>query len=397
MRLALLLLLWALSASAFAAPRIGVATMQPGEIFFERFGHNAIVVDDPAFDEPISYNFGYFDLDEPGFPGNIIRGHMEYMLVALPLSQDLAYYQHVGRGVSIQWLDLEPEQARGLAAALADNARPENARYRYDYFLDNCSTRVRDALDTALGGTLAPQLQGRSRGNTFRADAVRLASPDWWLWLGFDLGLGPDADRPNSRWQEAFVPMRLAEGLRDSRLPDGRPLVAEEVELLPHLLPPEPAEAPRLWWPWLLAGLALGGAALWTGTRRPGLLAGAALPFWLLCGIGGLLIAFIWFGTGHRFGWNNHNILLLSPLCLLALPGGWRIARGRPPGRLLGWTLALVTLGGVIALFWNWMPVLPQRNMPWICLLLPIHAGLWFALGRNHAAAPPRASAAEQD
>ena len=31
-----------------AAPRIGVVTMGPGDIFWERFGHDAIVVDDPA-------------------------------------------------------------------------------------------------------------------------------------------------------------------------------------------------------------------------------------------------------------------------------------------------------------------------------------------------------------
>ena len=388
MRPALLLLLWALSTAAFAAPRIGVATMQPGEIFFERFGHNAIVVDDPAFAEPVSYNFGYFDLDEPGFTANFIRGEMYYMLVALPLSRDLEYYRQVGRGVSIQWLDLEPAQARRLAAALAENAKPENARYRYDYFLDNCSTRVRDALDEALDGLLASHLQGRSRGNTFRGDAVRLASPTPWLWLGFDLGLGPAADRPNSRWQEAFVPMRLAEGLSDIRLPDGRPLVAEEVELLPHLLPPEPAEAPRRWWAWLLAGLALAGAIAWAGARRPSRLAAAALPFWALCAIAGLVIAFIWFGTQHRFGWNNYNILLLNPLCLLLLPGGWRIARGRAAGRLFSWVLALVALCGVLALFLNWMPVLPQRNLPWICLLLPIHAALWMALRRAPTVRP---------
>ncbi|MGO1540512.1 MAG: lipoprotein N-acyltransferase Lnb domain-containing protein [Luteimonas sp.] len=383
------LALWALSSAAFAAPRIGVATMQPGEIFFERFGHNAIVVDDPAFAEPISYNFGYFDLDEPGFTANFIRGEMYYMLVALPLSQDLAYYQQVGRGVSIQWLDLTPGQARRLADALAENARPENARYRYDYFLDNCSTRVRDALDEALDGLLATRMQGRSRGNTFRGDAVRLASPTPWLWLGFDLGLGPAADRPNSRWQEAFVPMRLADGLRNIELPDGRPLVAEEVELLPHLLPPEPAEAPRQWWPWLLAGLVIAAAIAWAGARAPSRLAAAALPFWILCTAGGLAIAFIWFGTAHRFGWNNYNILLLNPLCLLLLPGAWRIARGRAAGRVFGWILAAVAAGSAMALFLNWMPVLPQRNLPWICLLLPVHAALWITLGRRPA--PPTA------
>src|SRR5690606_13499735 len=128
---ALLIVLVMLAAFPAAAQlRIGDATMLPGEIFFERFGHNAIVVDDPAFAEPVSYNFGYFDMDEPDFVGRFVRGDMRYRLVALPLSQDLAYYREVGRRVSIQWLDLDPAQARSLAAAIEENARPENAVYR---------------------------------------------------------------------------------------------------------------------------------------------------------------------------------------------------------------------------------------------------------------------------
>ena len=98
---------------AHAAPRIGVATMQPGEIFFERFGHNAIVVDDPALGEPVSYNFGYFDLEEPDFVSRFVRGDMRYRLVALPLAQDLAHYREVGRGVSVQWWQLARGHASG--------------------------------------------------------------------------------------------------------------------------------------------------------------------------------------------------------------------------------------------------------------------------------------------
>ena len=179
--LMLLLALLALAPAIHAAPRIGVMTMQPGEIFFERFGHNAIVVDDPALAEPVSYNFGFFDMEEPDFMSRFVRGDMRYRLVALPLSQDLAYYREVGRGVTVQWLDLDEAQARGLADALAENARPENAVYRYDYFTDNCSTRVRDALDATLAGALQRQLTSRSRGNTFPGDAARLASPAAWM------------------------------------------------------------------------------------------------------------------------------------------------------------------------------------------------------------------------
>ncbi|UNK41676.1 DUF4105 domain-containing protein [Luteimonas sp. S4-F44] len=388
--LLLALLAWpAWAQVASDAPRVGVATMQPGEVFFERFGHNAIVIDDPTAPGPVSYNFGFFDPSEPDFVARFVRGDMRYQLAALPLADDLAYYREVGRGVSIQWLDLDPAQARHLATALAWNARPENAHYRYDYFTDNCSTRVRDALDAALGGLLHRQLQGRSRGNTFRGDAVRLASPALWMWLGFDIGLGPAADRPNALWQDMFVPMRLAEALRGIRHADGRPLVAEEVQVLPHRQPAEPPERARQWWPWLLAGLVLGAAALALGRRAPRALASAALGFWTLCALLGAVMLFLWLGTEHVFGWRNHNLLLFNPLCLLLLPGGWRLARGRAPGRLFAIVLPTVATLGIVALFLHWLPVLPQRNAAWLSLVLPLHVALLAALRPKSPTALP--------
>ncbi len=370
------------SIEATPAPRIGVVTMLPGEIFFERFGHNAIVVQDTVSGAATSYNFGYFDPTESDFVARFVRGEMRYRLLALPVDEDLAYYRAVGRGVSMQWLDLAPTDARELADALADNARPENAYYRYDYFLDNCSTRVRDALDRALGGELGRQLQTRSRGNTFRSEAVRLASPATWMWLVFDLGLGPSADRPLPLWGEAFVPMRLADALDDTRLRDGRPVVVERLDVLPHRVAPEPEEFQRSWARWLAAGLAIGVALAWLGRRRPRLAASLALPFWTLAGLLGALMLYIWLGTGHRFGWANQNLLLLSPLAWLLLPGGWRIARGRAPGHLFAWVAMLVAALAALAVFVYGLQLLPQRNAHWIALLLPVHAALAWGLAR---------------
>ena len=369
--------------------RIGVATMQPGEIFWERFGHNAIVVDDPARGVPLSYNFGFFDLAEPGFAGRFVRGDMQYMLAVLPFEQDLAYYRDTGRGVSIQWLDLPPDRARALADALAVNALPENARYSYDYFTDNCSTRVRDALDDALGGLLRERLDTSAAvgTRTWRSEAVRLASPAGWMWLGFDLGLGPRADVPLTAWQEAFVPMHLADSLRDLRLDDGRPLVRSEQALLPHRVAPEPAAAERPWWPHALAGLLLAAGILGAGRWRPRLLAAAALPFWALCGALGLLMLFLWCCTAHWAGWENRNLLVYGPLCLLAIPGGWRIARGRVPGRWFGIALAVVAGAAVVALLLHVIAG-AQDNLRWIALLLPVHLALWAALGRRQRRHP---------
>ena len=385
LRFALIASLWLLAAAAHAAQaapgmRIGVVTMQPGAIFWERFGHDAIVVDDPARGPPVSYNFGFFELGEPGFVGRFVRGDMQYMLVALPLADDLTYYRETGRGVSIQWLDLTPAEADRIAAALAENAKPENARYRYDYFTDNCATRVRDALDNALGGLLRQQLSARSQGNTYRSESVRLASPAPWMWLGFDVGLGPFADVPMSRWQEAFVPMRRA---------DGRPLVRSEETLLPHRIAPEPAGGPQAWWPWLLAGL--GGAGLLAMLARSGPrpTLWVALPLWTVCVVLGGLMLFLWGFTAHRAGWSNHNLLLFNPLCLLLWPGAIRMLRGRAPGRLFGIVLGTVALTAIAALFFLWLPVQPQRNAPWIGLMLPLHLALWRILSPRRVAGLP--------
>jgi hypothetical protein len=376
-----LVLLWPLFAAA--APRIGVMTMQPGEVFWERFGHDAIVVEDPRLGEPVSYNFGFFDPGEPDFVRNFVAGRMRYALVALPLREDLATYRDEGRGVRIQWLDLAPEQAASIADALEHNARPENSRYQYDYFRDNCATRVRDAIDRGLGGLLHRQLAGPSRGDTYRSEATRLASPAHWMWLGFELGLGPNADTPLSLWDDSFVPMRLADNLRQVRLADGRPLVAAEEELLPHRIAPEPGEPSAAWWPYALAGLALAALIMFAARRRPRLIAACALPLWLACGLVGALLLYLWLGTQHWAAWANHNLLLLDPLGLLLLPGGWALARGRRPGRVFAWTLFAVAMLALAALALAWLQVRTQQNMRWIMLLLPLHLALFAALRRR--------------
>lgn len=371
------------------APRIGVVTMQPGEIFFERFGHDALVVADPVTGQATSYNFGFFDPSEPDFVGNFARGRMMYYLVALPLEQDLAQYSDAGRGASIQWLDLPHAQARALAEGLAERSKPENARYRYDYFTANCATMVRDALNQAMDGGLQSQLAGRSRGNTYRSESVRLASPSWWMWLGFDLGLGPSADQPLSRWEEAFVPMRLADSLREARNSEGRPLVQAEQELLPQRLASEPKEHLRRWWPWLLLGLAIA-AGIVAARQRPRLVACFALPFWLFCGVAGALLTYLWGFSEHYAAWANRNLLLLSPLALLLIPGAWTLLRGRQPGSWFNVMLWLVTALAAVSLPVHWLSLQAQFNTQWIVLLLPIHLALTLVLAKRSLAARPR-------
>jgi len=366
-------------------PTVSLLTIGPGEIFFERFGHNAIVVRDPASGESLAYNYGIFDFDQQDFLLNFARGRMRYRMAVDDLADDLAMYRDEGREITEQRLALTPEQTQRLVEFLEWNARPENAQYRYDYFEANCSTRVRDALDRALGGALHAQTEGRSRGFSWRLDALRLMAPEPALMLLIDLGLGPYADARIDHWQESFVPATLRDVVAGANVADSgsapTPLVGATHELAHGVVEEPPVLPPDLRWPFLLLGLALGGTLAWLGAathaRRRVPLALFALVFELFCGLGGLMLLFLWFGTEHRAAWRNENLFLLNPLCLALLPAWFGIARGRlrerPHARAIAW---LVVVGAAFALFSKILPTFAQANLHWIVLFLPIHLAL---------------------
>ncbi len=363
--------------------RAGIITMEPGEEFWARFGHDAIVIEDTRTGESMSFNFGFFDMDEPGFFSNFINGHMQYQLVALPTEEDLQHYREMGRGVRMQWLNLDQKQIRTLYSALAVNARPENSRYTYDYFKSNCSTRVRDSLDEVLNGQIKTQLSSPSLGNSYRSEAVRLAWPAKWMAMGFHLGLSSAADAPLSRWDEAFIPMRLRDSLREIKLADGKPLVMSEVQLVPHRLSMPPNDMP----PWkktaFMIGIFLAIGIFFFAKRTPRLLASVAGIFWLIAGLLGCLMLFIWFGSAHWAGYRNANLLLLSPLALTLLPGAWRLMRKKNPGKYFNGLLWLMAASAAAAGFLQMLPFLAQQNFEWVLMLLPVHLALAKTLGRK--------------
>jgi len=361
--------------------RAGVITMAPGEEFWARFGHDAIVIEDVQTGESISFNFGFFDMSEPGFFSNFFNGKMQYQLAALPLQEDLQHYRDMGRGVSVQWLNLDQKQIRDLYATLAENAKPENSRYTYDYYLSNCATRVRDALDTILKGQIKTQLSSPSLGNSYRSESVRLAWPAKWMAMGFHLGLGPAADKPLSRWDEAFIPMRLRDSLRLVKLSNGSALVTSEQELIPHRLSLPPSDMPQWKKIAFLIGIFLAIGILFLAKRSPRLLASIAGIFWLIAGLLGCLMLFVWFGSAHWAGYRNANLLLLSPLALALLPGAWRKLRNKKTGAYFNRFLWLMAASAALAGFLQFLPFLAQQNFEWVLMLLPVHLALAKGLG----------------
>jgi hypothetical protein len=365
---------------------ISVLTFGPGEIYWERFGHNAILVRDHATGSAVAFNYGMFDFRQKNFFLNFARGYMLYRIGADPLERDLDIYQYEGRWVQEQKLNLSPAQRLALYDYLLWNVRPEHRDYQYDYFLSNCSTKVRDALDQVLGGSLHKQLEAKMTSNSYRFDAVRLVSPDFWAGIGMDVALGPVADLPQSQLQESFVPMVLMQQLREARVvdADGReqPLVREESRILQARIPDDPPRPPDWRLPFLLAGLGLAalllvldrlrgrGAARWS-------FAVLASAYTLLCGVCGVILLVLWGCTQHWAGWHNENLLLLDPLCLLLLPT-WLLS-GRAHWQPRPWARQLIHIVAALAAFSLVLRLVPgcwQANLPWILLLLPPHLAL---------------------
>ena len=215
--------------------RISVLTFAPGETYWQRFGHNAILVENTVTGANAVYNYGMFDFFQKNFFLNFARGYMVYRLDVDSLDRTLALYASEGRWVYQQVLALDAAQRLQLAVFLDHNARPENADYRYDYFRDNCSTRVRDALDTALGGALSRPFGGFGRAFSCRGVLAHEAGRTLLGHLGRVLGLlhrGQalvGAPRVGDRtWHQAHLPFQLLlDQLRQAAGPAGLRLFAE--------------------------------------------------------------------------------------------------------------------------------------------------------------------------
>ena len=132
-------------------------TMGPGKRVWERFGHNAIWIHDPVSGTDQAYNYGLFDFRQQNFLLRFIQGRMWYWMQGFPAQSYVEPYRRANRSVWVQELEMPPGARRELQEFLEWNERPENRFYHYDYYRDNCSTRVRDALDRALGGRIREQ------------------------------------------------------------------------------------------------------------------------------------------------------------------------------------------------------------------------------------------------
>ncbi len=388
---------------------VHVLTFGPGDHPFLKFGHDALWIHDRAAGTDRVYNFGTFRFDSPRLIFDFLGGRMTYWLSVSTLRAVLAEYRRENRSIVDQRLNLDPRAERALQARVENNARPENRAYRYDYFLDNCATRVRDAV-AAVATPLRATAHAPGR-LTLRGHALRMAADSVPFYLALDLVLGPRVDRPIDRWGEMFLPEELARGL--SATPAGRganandagsgeaaPLVAEQAVLYtPDRAPPR--ETPPAWARWFFLvgtvfalGLFFLGAAA-RQNRWARALLGAVVGLWgFLTGFVGCFLVYIWGFTDHVVAHRNQNILLCAPWAIALAVLGVGIALGRSGAVRKAFRVALYALAAVLAACALKLGLAaPQANGDLLAFFLPAWLGMTVALARLRAAAGGAAGA----
>jgi hypothetical protein len=357
-----------------------VMTMGPGDHPFFRFGHNAIWIRDTAARTDRVYNFGTFRFDSPRLIFDFLGGRLNYWLSVASLPQVIPEYANENRSILVQELNLAPERKAALRDALEVNARPENRLYKYDYFLDNCSTRVRDAVDRVADGRLRASAAAPGR-LTLRGHALRMTAQPLWLYVALNLVLGPKVDRPIDQWGEMFLPGELSRGLAAAQLVSSEKVVFQATR-------PPTLEAPPVFGTRFFAA-GLGVAFLFLGLGTAGRISRAArVTVGLLAAMWGLAVGFVgcflvyaWAFTDHVVAHRNQNILLCAPWAIALVVLGVGVALGRPGATRKALALSLAALGAaLLAAALKVGIVAHQENGALVAFFVPAWAGVTAAL-----------------
>ena len=303
-----------------SALRISLITCTPGAELYSVFGHNALRIVDSAAGTDIAYNFGTFNFDDPDFYTKFVRGKLQYYLSQENFTDFLYAYQYFKRGVSEQVLNLTEKEKKEIQRALFENLTEENRYYKYDFFYDNCSTRLRDIIFKTKSNQAFNPPQFVANGLTFRDHLhTYLDRADMkWTRLGIDLILGLKADRKMSVSNAMFLPEFLAKGVNATEV-NGQKLVVEENTLLPDQQP-TPTRDSFLLTPFFIFLIIAILMMLPLGNKVP-----AYAKFqhvlqkivFISAGLLGLLMLFLWIGTDHQTMTNNLNLFWAFPLHLV--------------------------------------------------------------------------------
>lgn len=291
---------------------VSLITCYPGPEIFELCGHSAIRIRTAESDSV--WNYGLFNFSEPNFVYRFCKGQTDYHMGGYPFEWFLPEYVNRGSKVVEQHLNLTQGEAFKLRKMLRDEQLRDHGKYRYNYVLDNCATRIYERIDQATNDHVI--YPDTTSYRSFRNE-MRSYHRDYpWYQFGIDVALGSGIDRPLTSRQDMFVPVEFSRKAAVAHFSDGRPLVKAETILYPGrdgaTLPPTPFHLTPLFWALILMAVsfAVAGIDLYRGTITRWYYA----IFFSILGIAGCIVAFLVFFSEHYATSPNALILWLNPL-----------------------------------------------------------------------------------
>ena len=345
---------------------ISVITCGSGSELYSTFGHSAIRVQDPTLSIDAVYNYGMFDFTTPNFLLKFIRGKLDYTLARQSYPYFLLGYEEENRWVKGQVLDLTLDERQTVFDFLENNYLPQNRDYKYDFFYNNCATKIWDVLKEVYGNQLEFDQNYLDELYTHRQLIRQKVPVNSWLGFGIDLALGSVIDDVASPKEHMFLPDYLMQQLIGSKL-NSKPLTKEPETL--YAAKPEVGSgsfflSPAFWLLFLLiAVLIMTYFDFKNNTRRRWL----DFSLFFITGLAGSLIIFLWFFTDHTATAGNFNLLWTLPINLIV---AFVVAQKKGPNwvaKYAVFSLILLLVGSILWLL-NVQVFSPLLIIVWITL-----------------------------
>ena len=296
--------------------QISLITGEPGKELYTSFGHSAVRVYDPITGIDLVYNYGTFDFDAPGFYSNFLKGRLNYSLSVYDFNRMAFAYRYFNQSLYEQVLNLSYNEEKAVYDFLNVNYQPENRYYPYDFFFDNCSSRIRDVFQNILGAKLVFNDDHIKKHKTFRQLLDEFLYVNPWGDFGIDLILGLPADDTVTSEEYMFLPYKLYDAFDNAVIDWNK----EEIPFVKathviHQSVKMPGDrkisiTPRILF-WSLFIIILGLSLILP--EKKVILKILDIFLFLSVGLAGFIIAFLWFGTDHYATKDNLNLLWAFP------------------------------------------------------------------------------------
>lgn len=344
--------------------RISLLTCTPGEELYSTFGHSAIRVVDSNSVTDYVYNYGTFNFDDDGFYMKFMRGKLLYYISVERFNDFKFDYQAMNRGITEQVLNLTAVEKINILHFLHENLKEENKYYKYDFFLDNCTTRLRDII--VKSKTPHPELPAVMPGNTTFRNAIHQyldKGKQYWSKLGIDILLGSPTDAVMTTNQQQFLPDNLMTSIDSVK---NTKLVLQRNHIFDSL----PVEDAFIWFtPTVFFSLLLFFfIALHLSKNKVVQITASGLDGFLffMTGLIGILLIFMMTATDHSMTKSNYNILWAWPTHIIAA----FFINSKKKIFKLYFLICSITMG-LLLLSWYFLPQQMSLSLlPFVTLLL---------------------------